>query len=97
MASRDKTSQEIISAAEQYVKYSDRTKLESYSLADLKKADMQLGKADVNSGYRKAITERISEIVSNSEKTSQSKIRAVGYVVALAIALIVLLLGVLLS
>ena len=97
MAGRDQQSQEIMSAAMHYVKNADRTKLEYYDLSALKKTDLQLGGADINSGYRKAIVERISELESKNDKTSQSNIRALGYLVALAIALISVIAGVLLS
>jgi len=97
MAGRDEQSQEIISAATRAAKYSDRAKLESYSLSALKKADKQLGSADINAGYRKEILERISEIENNRIDKKQSIVRAVGYLVALAIALIAVFVGVSLS
>jgi len=62
MAGRDKESQEVMSAAMRYIKSGDRTELETFSLSVLKKADYQLGSRDIGSGYRSAITDRITEL-----------------------------------
>lgn len=97
MAGRDKESQEIMSAAMQSVKNGGSEKLKLYTLSALKKADKQLGKADIGSGYRKEIQERITELENRSALNSQSIVRAIGYLVALAIALIAVFVGVSLS
>ncbi len=64
MPGRDKESQEVISAAMRYVKSGDRSELERFSLSVLRKADYQLSNRDIDSGYRRAITDRISELDS---------------------------------
>ncbi|MES9970302.1 MAG: hypothetical protein ABW092_09725 [Candidatus Thiodiazotropha sp.] len=61
MAGRDKESQEIMAAAMRFVKSGDRTELETFTLAALKKADYQLGDRDSGSGYRRAIEDLIAE------------------------------------
>jgi len=58
-----------MSAAMQFVKDGDRTALESFSLAELKKADYQLGRLDLGSGYRKAIEDLITKL--QSDKTAE--------------------------
>ena len=69
MSSRYRESQEIIRAATIYAHGGERAELESYSLELLKKADFQLDSRDVHSGYRKAISERISELEHLKNKT----------------------------
>lgn len=71
MAGRDKESQEIMSAAMQYVKTGDRSKLESFTFASLKKADYQLGNSDEGSGYRRAIKDLINELGNEHVASNQ--------------------------
>ncbi len=56
-----------MSTAMRYVKSGDRSELEKFSLSVLKKADYQLSNRDIGSGYRRAITDRISELESQSD------------------------------
>lgn len=67
MAGRDKESQAIMGAAMSYVKTGDRSRLESFSLESLKKADYQLSNRDIDSGYRRAIKDLISESEPENE------------------------------
>ena len=62
MGIRDNESQKIIGAAQRYIKTNDRSDLESFSLELLTKANYQLGNRDINSGYRKALSDRIEEL-----------------------------------
>ncbi len=71
MTSRDKDSQAIMGAAMQFVKSGNRTALEAYPLALLKKADYQLSNRDINSGYRNAIKDLITELNENHAPLNQ--------------------------
>lgn len=62
MATRDEQSQKIMAAAMRYVKSGNREELEAFGLGDLQKADYQLGDRDKDSGYRRAIADRIEEL-----------------------------------
>jgi hypothetical protein len=74
MAGRDEESQAIMSAAMQYVKTGDRSTLESFSLAALKKADYQLSDRDNSSGYRRAIKDLITEREPSNETANQDDV-----------------------
>jgi hypothetical protein len=67
VAARDQESQEVMSAAMRYVKSGDRSELERFSLSVLRKADYQLSNRDSGSGYRRAITDRITELESRTD------------------------------
>lgn len=75
MTGRDEESQEIMGAAMQFVKTGDRCALESYPLAALKKANYQLSHRDIDSGYRRAIKDLITEL---DEKGTTSSLSATG-------------------
>lgn len=72
MAGRDKNPQEVMSAAMWYVKTGDRSELETFSLAALKKAYYQLSNRDVGSGYRRAIIDLINELNEGNEAQNKS-------------------------
>lgn len=59
-----------MAAAMRYVKSGDRSDLEEFSLPILRKADYQLADRDMGSGYRRAITDRIQELESESKKAN---------------------------
>lgn len=63
----DKESWEIIAAAQRYVKTGDPSKLNTYGLKALKKADYQLGSRDISEGYRRAIRYLIQRIEDTPE------------------------------
>ncbi len=75
MAARDEESQRVMGAAMRYVKSGDRSKLESFSLAVLQKADYQLSGRDDGSGYRNAIKDRITELKSKNAQTDVIEIK----------------------
>lgn len=78
MAGRDEESQAVMGAAMRYVQDGDRSELESFPLAALKKADNQLSNRDEGSNYRKAIKDRIDELTSANgpdDKAADSKLR----------------------
>ena len=62
MSGRDNESQEVMSAAQRYVNSGIRSDLDRFSLSILRKTDYQLGQLDMNTGYRKAIQDRIKEL-----------------------------------
>jgi len=64
MAGRDEESQKVMAAAQRYAKDGDRSELETFALAILRKADYQLSNRDEGSGYRRAIADRIEELES---------------------------------
>jgi len=72
MPNRDEESQAIMAAAMRFVKSDDRSDLESYPLALLKKADYQLGNRDIGSGYRKAVTDLITELMEKDASLNSS-------------------------
>ncbi len=74
MAGRDEESQKIMAASMRYVKNGDRSELESFSLAALKKADYQLDNRDNGSGYRNAIKDLITELEQNDNSTNQTDV-----------------------
>lgn len=84
----------LIAAFQRYVKNSDASEIQDYSLNELKKAERELGWRDKDSGFRLAIQDQIRSLERTSENKSQSRIRAVGYIVALAIAIIAAIVGV---
>ena len=87
----------LIAAFQRYIKSNDPSEVVDYSIDELKKADRELGWRDKDSGFRKAIQDRITSLERNEENRKQSNIRAVGYIVALAIAIIAVALGFLLA
>lgn len=67
MSRPDQESSEAISVAMRSVKSGDCSELEKFSLSVLEKTVYQLGNRDINSGYRKVITDRISELKTRSD------------------------------
>ncbi len=70
MSKRDAESQQVIGAAQRYVKYGDRSALEEFTLPILKKTIYQLGNLDVGAGYRSVIEDRIRELSVENEKAT---------------------------
>ncbi len=70
MAGRDEESQAVMAAATRYVKHGDRSELEGFPLPTLQKADYQLGDRDSGSGYRRAITDRITELQQTDDQNA---------------------------
>ncbi len=83
----------LIAAFQRYIKTSDNAEIDKYSISELKKADRELGWRGTDSGFRFAIKDQIKSIEQADENKKQSHIRTVGYVIALAIALIATIVG----
>lgn len=88
MGALNKETFELMSAFQRYIKTGNHAEIEAFSLAELRLADTRLGNRDVGADFRLAIQRRITDLEANSEKTYQSKVRTIGYIVAFAIGVL---------
>jgi len=84
----NKETAEVMAAFQRYIKSGDPAEIEAFGLAELRLADTRLGNRDIGADFRLAIQNRIADIEAASEKTYQSKVRVIGYVVAFAIGVL---------
>lgn len=66
-------------------------------LEELREADAMIGSHDLHEGYRKLMQNRINDIESARDRSHQSKVRALGYLMRTLIGLVLLAAGVLLE
>ncbi|MCH9047728.1 MAG: hypothetical protein IH836_02095 [Proteobacteria bacterium] len=83
--------QQLVASFQRYAKTGDVSEIIAYSVSELKSALRDLDWRDP--GIQSAIKDRIETLESKSDKKCQSVVRAVGYVVALAIAIVAVIFG----
>jgi len=83
--------QQILAAFQRYTKTSDLSKIEAYSIEELKGAIRDLDWRDP--GIQDSIKDRIMALENKGDRKYKSVVRAVGYIVALAIAIIAVIIG----
>lgn len=81
----------VVTEFQRFAKGSKSCEVTKYSLARLQQVDAALGNRDLDAGYRIAIRQRIADIQAYDERKRQSLVRAGGYLVTLAISVLVVL------
>ena len=84
--------QQILAAFQRYAKTSNLSEIEAYSIEELKGAVRDLDWRDT--GIQDSIKDRIMALENKGDRKYRSIVRAVGYIVALAIAIIAVIFGV---
>jgi hypothetical protein len=80
---------EIAAAFQDYLTSNDASKIDTYSLQELRSADEQLGERDVNAGFRIAIQNKISDLKLKETKNNECKIRAMNLLIGILIGFVI--------
>lgn len=83
--------QQIVASFQRYAKTNDLSEIVACSVDELKSTIRDLDWRD--QGIQAAINDRIRTLESKGEKNYQSIVRAIGYIIAFAIAIIAVIVG----
>jgi len=86
----DNEKNEIVAALQRLFK-NDReaeSKVESFSLEQLRQVDEMLGDRDINAGFRIALRNQIKRLEEKGQRLFESKIRAIYIIIGIAIAVV---------
>jgi hypothetical protein len=79
---------EVVGDFQRYLKTGDRSIIDTYSLAELRLADEQHGSSGIDAGFRVALQNSIKELEEENLSQHQSKVRVIGYVIAIVLLII---------
>jgi len=81
---------EVVGNFQRYLKTGDRSIIDTYSLAELRSTDEQCGSSGINAGFRIALQNRIKELEEENLSQYQSKVRVIGYIIAIGLLLVLI-------
>lgn len=84
--SQNTKTREVVGDFQRYLKTGDLSIIDT--LAELRLADEQYGSSGINAGFRVALQNRIKELEEENLSQHQSKVRVIGYVIAIVLLII---------
>jgi hypothetical protein len=80
---------EVVAAFQRYLASSETSEIDAFSLHELHSADEQLGERDINSGYRIAIRNKISDLKLKESRKNECKLRAFNLLAGILIGFVI--------
>ena len=80
---------EIVAAFQRYLASNDAGEIDAFSLQELRSVDEQLGERDINTGYRIAIQNKISDLKLKETRKYDCKLRAMNLLVGILIGFVI--------
>ena len=80
---------EIAAAFQDYLTSNDASKIDTYSLQELRSADEQLGERDISAGFRIALQNKISDLELKEKRKYECKLRAMNLLIGILIGFVI--------